>query len=216
MPKAYWQDGTHVHFHVKIRARNRPPAVGGTPAQGHKTARSNGQVTRQRSTPRGGSTVAGAFATPAKSVRWQAAIAAMIQAQQAQHLRPDSIDQYRFVLIALRKTFPRTAGPAEITPEMARQFKVLRPRKSPLARSKAISIACPPFLPSGLARYANWLTVIRLRRSAGRKSKSPSVASSRTKSISVGSIGSRNAGARGDSRSCSSRPKRPSAVASAN
>lgn len=64
---------------------------------------------------------------------WDDAVDMMLRYMQAENLRPGTIQQYRLAVNTLRKVFPKTHGPAEITPAMAEQFKVVRMEGKPLA-----------------------------------------------------------------------------------
>ena len=57
---------------------------------------------------------------------WDDAVEAMVQHMQAQNLRPATIEQYRVAVRALRKVFPESQGPANITPALAEEFKLQR------------------------------------------------------------------------------------------
>jgi hypothetical protein len=59
-------------------------------------------------------------------VPWDDAIDLMKEHMQAKNLRVGSIQQYELAVGALRKLFPDTEGPADITPAIAEQFKVKR------------------------------------------------------------------------------------------
>jgi integrase len=62
---------------------------------------------------------------------WDDAITLMLEHQRAEKLRSGTIQQYELALGALRKTFPKTFGPADITPAMAERFKVKRSDLAP-------------------------------------------------------------------------------------
>ena len=60
---------------------------------------------------------------------WDKAIALMVEHMTAEKLRPGTIQQYELAIGALRKVFPDTHGPADITPAMAERFKVKRSKR---------------------------------------------------------------------------------------
>jgi hypothetical protein len=57
---------------------------------------------------------------------WGEAVELMLRHMQAQNLRPGTILQYKVAVNALRKVFPDSCGPADITPAMAERFKLER------------------------------------------------------------------------------------------
>jgi len=57
---------------------------------------------------------------------WDDAAALMLRHMKAGNLRSGSIQQYDLAVSALRKVFPDSHGPSDITPAMAEQFKVER------------------------------------------------------------------------------------------
>jgi integrase len=61
-----------------------------------------------------------------EALSWDDAVLQMVQHMTAQNLRPATIDQYRYAISNLRKAFPKSAGPADITPAMAERFKLIR------------------------------------------------------------------------------------------
>ncbi len=63
---------------------------------------------------------------PKFNTAWKDAITDMKRHMQAGGLRPGTMQQYEVAVNLLRKAFPDTHGPADITPTMAEKFKVLR------------------------------------------------------------------------------------------
>ena len=53
----------------------------------------------------------------------------MVEHMTAEKLRAGTIQQYELAIGALRKVFPDTHGPADITPAMAERFKVKRSKQ---------------------------------------------------------------------------------------
>lgn len=57
---------------------------------------------------------------------WDDAVDMMVRHMRAQNLRPGTIQQYELAVNVLRKVFPMSYGPANITSAMAEQFKIER------------------------------------------------------------------------------------------
>jgi integrase len=60
------------------------------------------------------------------TVVWADAMTLLKEHAQAKNLRPATIQQYELVVNTLKKLFPDTRGPADITPETAQTFAVKR------------------------------------------------------------------------------------------
>lgn len=73
-----------------------------------------------------------ATASP-ESLSWDDATTLMVEHATAEKLRAGTIQQYTLAVGALRKVFPDTHGPVDITPAMAERFKV---KRSKVKRSK--------------------------------------------------------------------------------
>ena len=70
------------------------------------------------------------YAGPAPEyLSWDDANILMVEHMMAEKLRPGTIQQYELAIGALRKVFPNTHGPADITPAMAERFKVKRSKE---------------------------------------------------------------------------------------
>jgi integrase len=59
-------------------------------------------------------------------VSWDDALKRMKEHMEADNLRPGSIQQYELAVAVLRKVYPESDGPADVTPAMAEGFKVKR------------------------------------------------------------------------------------------
>lgn len=80
----------------------------------------------------------------AKLPTWSEALTAIKQAMRAKNLRPRSISSYEETITALRKVLPASQGPADITLELARRFRVKRMEdgKSPVTVAGDINSLC--------------------------------------------------------------------------
>jgi site-specific recombinase XerD len=73
--------------------------------------------------------IADAYTVEGERMPWDDALKLMKEHMEAKNLRPGSIQQYEFVVSVLRKVFPDSQGPADITPAMAQDFMVKRSGK---------------------------------------------------------------------------------------
>jgi len=64
--------------------------------------------------------------TAVRLVTWDEALIGIKQAMQAKNLRPRTITSYLETITVLRKVLPPSNGPAAITLELARRFRVKR------------------------------------------------------------------------------------------
>jgi hypothetical protein len=122
-------DGRRVRFSLKRRDRDRYYLVSFRGPDGMRRELSTKEENKRRATDAAVVLVKEAF-TPKperpKNPSWDEAVEAMTQQMRADNLRPATIDQYVLVVKALRRTFPDSHGPVEITAAMASQFKALR------------------------------------------------------------------------------------------
>ena len=65
-----------------------------------------------------------AYATKIAFIAWDDAMTLATRHMKANNLRATTIQQYELAVKTLRKVFPKSAGPSDITPQMAEQFKV--------------------------------------------------------------------------------------------
>lgn len=61
-----------------------------------------------------------------QAIGWDDAIDTMTAQMEVQNLRPETVRTYRSAINVLRRMFPATRGPNDITPEMAKQYKTRR------------------------------------------------------------------------------------------
>ena len=73
-----------------------------------------------------------------EGLAWDDAVDSMIRHMQAQNLRSGTIQQYELAVRTLRKVFPDSEGPADITPAMAEQFKLERMKAKLRAAKKKL------------------------------------------------------------------------------
>ena len=71
------------------------------------------------------------YAVTCERKPWDEALKLMRQHMEAKNLRPGSIQQYELVVSVLRKVFPDSQGPVDITPAMAQTFVVKRMEAKP-------------------------------------------------------------------------------------
>lgn len=74
------------------------------------------------------------------NIPWDEAIAKMSAVMKAQNLRERSIEAYLAILGTLRKVYPISRGPTDITEAFAKQFKLTRQQKSLSPRTVAGNI----------------------------------------------------------------------------
>ncbi len=81
-----------------------------------------------------------AKAAPEK-LTWDSAVTLMLEHMTAEKLRAGTIQQYELAISALRKVFPDTRGPADITPAMAERFKVKRSKEKRVKGDKEVELS---------------------------------------------------------------------------
>ncbi len=74
------------------------------------------------------------------SIIWDEAVDKVMAAMKAQNLRERSIEEYLAVLRTLRKVYPASRGPTDITEALAKQFKLTRQQESLSPRTVAGNI----------------------------------------------------------------------------
>jgi integrase len=96
-------------------------------SQGRRRELTTGQKAHHAAEETAWKVIADAYQNLAgEQVPWDEAIERMQVYMQAGNLRPGSIQQYVLIVGTLRKLFPETSGPADITSQMAEDFKVRR------------------------------------------------------------------------------------------
>lgn len=73
-------------------------------------------------------------------VEWDEAIETLNSECETANLRPGTVEQYRIAIRNLRKVFPESKGPADITPERAAEFKKRRTKDGKSKRTIAGNI----------------------------------------------------------------------------
>ena len=135
-------DGSRVRFTLKRRGRDPYYLVYFRGPDGSPKEKSTKEVNKRRATDSAIVMIKGTYApkVPRANPSWKEATEMMVAFMKADNLRPGSIRQYEYVANNLKKLFPETHGPAEITPAMAQQFKVLRLKDEISPRSVAGNI----------------------------------------------------------------------------
>jgi hypothetical protein len=64
-----------------------------------------------------------------RNVTWDETVEKMLVLMKAQNLRPATIQDYRYMVQTVRRVLPWTKGPADVTVEFAKEFKVQRLQK---------------------------------------------------------------------------------------
>jgi site-specific recombinase XerC len=135
-------NGHRIRFALKRRARDPFYLVYFRGSDGKPKEMSTKEANKRRATDSAIVIIGKDYApkVPRLSPSWDEAIEMMVSLMKADNLRPGSIKQYEYVVNNLRKLFPHANGPADITPAMAQQFKVLRLKKEITPRSIAGNI----------------------------------------------------------------------------
>jgi integrase len=122
-------DGTRVRFSLKKRARDPFYLASFRGPDGRRRELSSKEENKKRAIDAAIVLIRAAFepATEArKNPSWDEAVEAMTRQAVANNLRTGTIQQYIIAIKHLRRAFPATHGPAEITPTMASRFKADR------------------------------------------------------------------------------------------
>jgi integrase len=129
------EDGRRVRFSLKKRGRDPFYLVGFRGPDGRRLERTTKEPNQRRAADSATSIIKDEFATRivVNLHSWEDAKKVMVRHMEARNLRPATIDDYRFTVNTLQQTFPKTKGPADITPTMAERYKMLR-----LEKGKAI------------------------------------------------------------------------------
>lgn len=122
------EDGRRVRYTLKKRSRDPFYLVVFNGTDGRAKERSTGERGRKRALDAALAIIREEY-RPVVAVpnpTWDEAIGRMVEQMRADDLRPKTIEQYLIVVNHLRRAFPTTTGPAEITPAMASRFKAIR------------------------------------------------------------------------------------------
>ena len=122
------EDGRRVRFALKKRPRDPFYLVAFRGPDGSRLERSTKEPSQRRATESATAIIQDEFATKpvVNDLSWDEARDVIVRHMQARNLRPATIDDYRFTLNTLQQAFPKTKGPADITPMMAERYKIFR------------------------------------------------------------------------------------------
>lgn len=128
MPIAELENGRRIQFTLKRRDRDPFYLACFAGPRGKRLERSTKATNQKKAELAAVAIVRQAYSQPVhrESVGWDDAIARMVRHMTADNLRPGTIEQYKVAVRNLRKEFPETKGPHEITPAMAEDYKVKR------------------------------------------------------------------------------------------
>lgn len=128
MPIAELTDGRRVPFTLKRRGRDPFYLCCFRGPRGRRLERSTKATNQKGAETSGIAIVREVYSQPERrhQLGWDDAVNVMVRHMEGCNLRPGSIDQYRLAIRNLRKVFPKTTGPHEITAVMAEEFKVRR------------------------------------------------------------------------------------------
>jgi integrase len=116
--------GRRVRFSIKARHGEPFYFVVFRGREGRRVERSTKEESQKRALEEASRIIRDEFGPrTVQSPRWDVAIPALRKAMEANNNRPATIDDYESTLQLLRKFFPASAGPGDITPQLAKQFK---------------------------------------------------------------------------------------------
>ena len=119
-------DGRRIRYFLKKR-NGRPcyfACFVGRDNKRHESSTSEGNLKRAQESAN--SIIREAYATKIAFIAWDDAMTLATRHMKANNLRGTTIQQYELAVKTLRKVFPKSTGPSDITPAMAEQFKVAR------------------------------------------------------------------------------------------
>lgn len=121
-------DGGRVSFKIAARPNEQNYFVYFRDRQGRRLERSTKQDSQKRAFDSAIQIIKGEYAPRivAEKLTWDEAAAAMEGEMKAKNLRPATIVDYKYMLSNLKKIFPSTRGPAELSPALAKLFKARR------------------------------------------------------------------------------------------
>lgn len=122
------EDGRRVKFSIKKRKRDPYYLVCFHGKDNRKKERSTKESNKRRAEDAGIVIIRELFRTRAVigNSSWNESVEMMRRFMQAHNLRPGTIYQYELAVRNLKKVFPDTHGPNDITSMMAQTFKVIR------------------------------------------------------------------------------------------
>ncbi len=119
-------DGRRIRYFLKKR-KGRPCCFAcfvGRDDKRHESSTSERNLKRAQESAI--AVIRDAYATKIAFIAWDDAMKLAVRHMKANNLRGTTIQQYELAVKTLRKVFPKSAGPSDITPAMAEQFKVAR------------------------------------------------------------------------------------------
>jgi len=119
-------DGRRIRYFLKKR-KGRPcyfACFRGRDNQRHESSTNEGNFKRAQESAI--SLIREAYATKLSFIEWDEAMELAIRHMKANNLRATTIQQYDLAVKTLRKVFPKSEGPSDITSQMAEHFKVVR------------------------------------------------------------------------------------------
>ena len=122
-------DGRRIRFNLKRRERDNYYFVSFRGADGRRREPSTKESNKRRAQESAIAIIKRTYlpeVVPCKSLTWDESVAVMVRHMNASGLRKGSIQQYELVVKNLRKVFPDSEGPSDITPAMAEEFKLKR------------------------------------------------------------------------------------------
>lgn len=131
-------DGRRIRFNLKRRDRDNYYFVSFRGPDGRRREPSTKEGKKRRAQESAIAIIKRAYTTeaePSECLTWDEAIAVMVRHLKAGGLRKGSIQQYELVIKNLRKLFPGSEGPSDITTAMAEDFKVKRIEANKSART---------------------------------------------------------------------------------
>ena len=122
------EDGSRIGFSLKKRDRDPNYLVSFRGPHGCRLERSTHESNQRRASDSAIVIIKQEFSTTViiTKASWDQAQEIMIRHMKAQNLRLHTIDDYRFTLNTLKKTFPKAEGPYCITATMAEEYKLRR------------------------------------------------------------------------------------------
>lgn len=117
-------DGRRVRFTIKARSKEPFYFVVFRGVEGRRVERSTKEQSKKRAAEEATKIIREEFKPrPTESPPWDVAIPNLRKAMEANNNRSSTINDYQETLELLRRFFPASRGPGDITPQLAKQFK---------------------------------------------------------------------------------------------
>ena len=118
-------DGRRIPFSIKNRSREPFYLVCFRSPHGQRLERSTKEASLKRAVDAAQSIIQQEYEPKVRSafVAWDEALSSLRKRMQENNNRPRTVADYLDTLQALRKVFPASLGPGDITPALAKQFK---------------------------------------------------------------------------------------------